>query len=142
MSGKANIKENEEGEGVREGGREGGKREEFMIATIFVIFPPPVVSRKDTPLSEVFNHDFWGVPLSDPESHKSYRPLVVLTFRWNRMIHGMWPPGFHATNILLHALVSLLYLQFCSRIGIPPWTSLMASLLFTLHPIHAEAVSH
>ena len=45
MSGKANIKENEEGEGVREG----GKREKFMIATIFVIFPPPVVSRKDTP---------------------------------------------------------------------------------------------
>ncbi len=38
MSGKANIKENEEGEGVREGGREGGKREEFMIANNICYF--------------------------------------------------------------------------------------------------------
>ncbi|CAH0669236.1 unnamed protein product [Spodoptera exigua] len=43
------------------------------------------------------------------QSHKSYRPLTVLTFRWNYAIHGLQPAGYHLVNLLLHALVSLLY---------------------------------
>ncbi len=35
----------------------------------------------ETPVSEVFVHDYWGRPLTDPRSHKSYRPLTTLTFR-------------------------------------------------------------
>jgi hypothetical protein len=34
-----------------------------------------------TPISQLFRNDFWGRPLSSAESHKSYRPLTVLTFR-------------------------------------------------------------
>lgn len=34
-----------------------------------------------TPLSHVFLNDYWGKPMSDPLSHKSYRPLTILTFR-------------------------------------------------------------
>lgn len=30
----------------------------------------------------VFKNDFWGTPMSDPASHKSYRPLTTLSFRW------------------------------------------------------------
>ena len=26
-------------------------------------------------------NDFWGTSMADPHSHKSYRPLTVLTFR-------------------------------------------------------------
>jgi len=33
------------------------------------------------PLSDVFLHDFWGSQLASNTSHKSYRPLTVLTFR-------------------------------------------------------------
>jgi len=32
-------------------------------------------------LSDVFLHDFWGSQLTSSTSHKSYRPLTVLTFR-------------------------------------------------------------
>ena len=32
-------------------------------------------------LSDVFLHDFWGSQLTLSTSHKSYRPLTVLTFR-------------------------------------------------------------
>jgi len=32
-------------------------------------------------LSDAFRHDFWGSRLSSNTSHKSYRPLTVLTFR-------------------------------------------------------------
>ncbi|KAG8312002.1 hypothetical protein J6590_031465 [Homalodisca vitripennis] len=30
---------------------------------------------------QLFANDFWGTPLSDPRSHKSYRPLTTLSFR-------------------------------------------------------------
>ena len=79
--------------------------------------------------------------MTSPESHKSYRPLTVLTFRWNRQLHDMDPLGFHAVNVLLHGLVSILFLLLLRRVGVPQMISLAAVLLFATHPIHTEAVS-
>ncbi len=31
--------------------------------------------------SGIWSNDFWGTALSDAKSHKSYRPLTVLSFR-------------------------------------------------------------
>lgn len=46
---------------------------------------PAVKLNKDVlainPIKELFNNDFWGTPMSDVNSHKSYRPLTTLTFR-------------------------------------------------------------
>lgn len=50
--------------------------------------------------------------LLQEQSHKSYRPLTVLTFRWNYAVHGLQPAGYHLVNLLLHALVSLLYYRY------------------------------
>lgn len=36
----------------------------------------------ETPLSLLFSHDFWGRTLNSSTSHKSYRPLTVITFRY------------------------------------------------------------
>uniref|UniRef100_A0A1I7WC46 Transmembrane and TPR repeat-containing protein 3 n=1 Tax=Heterorhabditis bacteriophora TaxID=37862 RepID=A0A1I7WC46_HETBA len=44
-----------------------------------------------TPLLEIFKNDFWGNPISNPGSHKSYRPLTTITFRLNRIIFGLKP---------------------------------------------------
>lgn len=35
----------------------------------------------DTHVSSVFHNDFWGTNMKSNLSHKSYRPLTVLTFR-------------------------------------------------------------
>lgn len=35
----------------------------------------------DNPVKEIFFNDFWGKPMTDSDSHKSYRPFTVLTFR-------------------------------------------------------------
>ena len=37
--------------------------------------------KPDTSLEKVFLHDFWGNRLSSNSSHKSYRPLTILTLR-------------------------------------------------------------
>ncbi|PSN56373.1 Transmembrane and TPR repeat-containing protein 3 [Blattella germanica] len=47
---------------------------------------PAVTQNKDvlglSPISHVFRNDFWGTAMSDINSHKSYRPLTTLTFRY------------------------------------------------------------
>ena len=41
-------------------------------------------------------------------SHKSYRPLTVLTFRLTHAIFGLNPVPFHIGNLILHNTVTLL----------------------------------
>ena len=45
------------------------------------------------------------------QSHKSYRPLCVLTFRWNYLLHQLRPTGYHLVNVALHALVCALFFR-------------------------------
>lgn len=35
-----------------------------------------------TPVIKIFSHDFWGTRLTNRASHKSYRPLTILSFRY------------------------------------------------------------
>lgn len=73
-------------------------------------------------------------------SHKSYRPLTVLTFRLNYLLSELSPATYHLFNVVLHAAVCILFLRFC-RLLMDRTTSLVAALLFAVHPIHTEAVS-
>ncbi|KAJ8787300.1 hypothetical protein J1605_005886 [Eschrichtius robustus] len=111
--------------------------------------------RAETPLGDLWHHDFWGNRLSSNTSHKSYRPLTVLTFRMNYYLSGGFHPvSFHVVNILLHSGVSILLvdvfsvlfggLQYTSkgrRLNLAPRSSLLAALLFAVHPVHTECVA-
>uniref|UniRef100_A0A8C0Z660 Protein O-mannosyl-transferase TMTC4 n=3 Tax=Canis lupus familiaris TaxID=9615 RepID=A0A8C0Z660_CANLF len=111
--------------------------------------------RADTPLGDLWHHDFWGSRLSSNTSHKSYRPLTVLTFRINYYLSGGFHPmSFHVINILLHGGISVLMvdvfsvlfggLQYTSkgrRLNLAPRSSLLAALLFAVHPVHTECVA-
>ncbi|CAB1346800.1 unnamed protein product [Coregonus sp. 'balchen'] len=116
-----------------------------------------IVNNKDlnpaTPLNNIWRNDFWGSNLSSNNSHKSYRPLTVLTFRLNYlMAGGLHPVGFHVLNIGLHSLISALMIDMFSillgglaydgngnRISHAPKASLLAGLLFAAHPVHTES---
>ena len=91
--------------------------------------------------SELFLHDFWGTDIGNPTSHKSYRPLCVATYRLNYLVHQLEPMGYHLVNVFLHALVCLLFVLFYGVVVGDVWSSLLAGLLFAVHPIHSEAVS-
>ncbi|KAL5004274.1 hypothetical protein ScPMuIL_017730 [Solemya velum] len=109
-----------------------------------------------SPLLDLFSHDFWGNKLDSKTSHKSYRPLTVLTFRWNYLLSGeLHPHGFHIANIILHGVVSVLMLCVFSLMfgGLTqdketqavlfqaPRASLLCTLLFAVHPVHTESVA-
>ena len=97
--------------------------------------------RSNTSWSNLLHNDFWGTPMSSPDSHKSYRPLTVATFRLNYMLHELQPLGYHLVNVLLHSAVCYLYVLLCGVVFSEVWPALIAGLLFAVHPIHTEAVS-
>ena len=53
---------------------------EFVHDDLVAIVRNPDVTEQN-PIMEVFVHDFWGREISDPRSHKSYRPFTTLSFR-------------------------------------------------------------
>ncbi|CAL8405487.1 unnamed protein product [Arctogadus glacialis] len=54
-------------------------RGEFVHDDVWAIVNNPDV-RPSASLRSVFTGDFWGKRMADNTSHKSYRPLCVLTF--------------------------------------------------------------
>ncbi|KAG8177684.1 hypothetical protein JTE90_021982 [Oedothorax gibbosus] len=96
--------------------------------------------RPTTPIFNLLRNDFWGTPIQKEQSHKSYRPLCVLTYRLNYYFHKLRPFGYHLTNILMHGIVSALYMRVCFMF-VPRNTAFVAALMFATHPIHSEAVT-
>ena len=92
--------------------------------------------------SDLLWHDFWGASMDSSTSHKSFRPLCVATFKLNYLLHELQPMGYHLVNVLLHSAVCFLYVQLCGVVFNRAWPALIAGLLFAVHPVHTEAVSH
>ena len=83
--------------------------------------------RPTSPLTNIFRNDFWGVSMQAEQSHKSYRPLCVLSFRLNYLLQGLSPLGYHLVNLELHVLVTLLYHVVTSQY-VGPDTSFISAI--------------
>jgi hypothetical protein len=86
--------------------------------------------------------DFYRVYRGDP-THSYYRPLVTLSAGIDYSVWGPNPFGGHLTNLLLALACGLLV--YGIAVSLPPQAAtgtfaLLAGLLFTLHPLHPEAV--
>ncbi|XP_064011708.1 protein O-mannosyl-transferase TMTC1 isoform X1 [Pogoniulus pusillus] len=80
--------------------------------------------------------------MAENTSHKSYRPLCVLTFKLNILLAGMNPFYFHAVNVTLHWLVTLVLMYTCDRAVFKDCRlAFVTALFFAVHPIHTEAVT-
>lgn len=70
-----------------------------------------------------------------------YRPLAIAGYAVQWALGDGAPWIFHAVNVALHALVSLLVFVFLRRCA-EPFTALFGALLFAVHPLHTEAVAN
>lgn len=79
--------------------------------------------------------DIWTLRGATPQ----YYPLVHSTFWVEFQTWGLWAPGYHATNLLLHIGVCLLWWLLLTRLGLSR-IAYLAALVYAVHPIHVETV--
>ena len=89
----------------------------------------------------------WGRLFFPGSSFHYYRPVLHLSFLFDRFVFGSSSVFLHFNNILLHTingvLVFLIVRQLIQtfRSSVSSYVPLMASLLFVLHPINTEPVN-
>jgi len=120
------------------------------------------INGPDVPLKTIFTNDYWGRPMNSPSSHKSWRPLTVLSFRWLRPSKNI-PAGYQLLvhrlfNIITHAAISelvgglavelvkgFLPLSASSSSSVDNYITLLfviTKALFVLHPTHVEVTAN
>ncbi len=87
-----------------------------------------------------FTTDVWR--FNDPRNVSNYyRPVHMLLHTAGYSVSGLDPAGYHAINIVFHAICSCLVALIGFRISRSQWLGLTSGLIFALHPIHAESVA-
>jgi tetratricopeptide (TPR) repeat protein len=70
-----------------------------------------------------------------------YRPIFLLWFRLQYVVFGLHPWGWHLCTVLCHVGVTLLVYFTGVRLLEDRLAALFTTLIFGLHPTHAEAVA-
>ncbi len=88
-------------------------------------------------LGVIFTHDFFGHQ-EDDLVYGYFRPLVTLSYALDYAIWQANPFGFHLTNVLLHALSSMLVAVVLLKMSFSRGVALASALIFAVHPLHSE----
>ncbi len=70
-----------------------------------------------------------------------YYPLTLTSFWLEYRAWGDRPSGYHATNVVLHAINALLVVFVARSLGLARWPSIAAGLLFGIHPLQVASVA-
>ncbi len=79
--------------------------------------------------------------------YHTWAPATILSYAVDHAVFGMRPSGYHLTNVLLHALCTvLLYLLLCRILspvdpGAAALPATFAAALFAIHPVQVESVA-
>lgn len=91
-------------------------------------------------LARALTQDFW---VTDTESGHSryYRPLVTISYMIDYVIHGMYPGGYHLSNILAHIAVAASLFTLLIMLSVSPLTAAVCVLVWGVHPNLGESVA-
>ena len=71
----------------------------------------------------------------------NWHPLTHWSLMLDHRFYGLNPWGYHLTNVLLHAINTVLVFLVLRRMTGATWRSLMVAGLFGLHPLRVESVA-
>mmetsp|Transcript_8971 Transcript_8971/g.19383 ORF Transcript_8971/g.19383 Transcript_8971/m.19383 type:complete len:704 (+) Transcript_8971:211-2322(+) len=104
---------------------------------------------------QIFSNDYWGRPMNSPSSHKSWRPLTVLSFRYlkgpfvNLATQSAQQLTVHRlVNAACHAAAGEVVGQLATQLFVVDqnetalWLHLITKILFCLHPTHVEVTAN
>ena len=74
-----------------------------------------------------------------PQTYAAYFPMVNTTLRFEHMLWGLHPAGYHFVNILLHCINALLVWTVLRRLAMPG--SWLAAAIWAIHPVNVESVA-
>ena len=110
----------------------------FALDDEFIILRNDAVHGLDR-VDEALSSPYWP---GAPGRIAMYRPVTSASFALEWDLWGAERPGgYHATNVLLHAVVSVLVLLVLNVLaGSGP--AIAGAALFAVHPVHVEAVAN
>lgn len=108
---------------------------DFVLDDVALVRDNPLI-RDVAGIPRLFSENYWA----PHDQLNLYRPLTVASFAVNRALLGPEPRGFHAVNLVLHALTSVLLLAVALRLGTGLPGAFVAALLFATHPLHTEPI--
>ncbi len=82
----------------------------------------------------------YGGTLADPDVLNGRRPAVLASYFIDRALYGLRPAGWRATNLALHLANALLLAGLVRRLTGRRELSVLAAVLFALHPVLVEPV--
>jgi tetratricopeptide (TPR) repeat protein len=71
----------------------------------------------------------------------AWQPLTWLSHALDCQIYGLQPRGHHVTNLILHALNSILAFLVLRQLTGAFWRSAVVAAFFAWHPLHVEVVA-
>jgi len=94
----------------------------------------------DWSIASIFGSDLWADSGAGEVASGYYRPLVLLSFAFDRAVFGLNPLGFHVHSLIWHLLAVLGLYRLC-RGMIGKDAAFVGACLFALHPAQSEVVS-
>lgn len=95
-------------------------------------------------LVRAFSNDVWSFQrgtLTADIPPPYYRPLFTAYLTVNYQLFGLWEPGWHIVNLLVHTGATVLVYFLIKRLSRNALVATFAALLFGIHPAHVESVS-
>jgi tetratricopeptide (TPR) repeat protein len=118
----------------------GSLRNGFVWDDNYQIVKNPFL-HSDQPVTKLLFSDVWGYVRGGQEGVSNYyRPLQMLTYRFTNDVAGMQAAAFHGVNLLFQFLASFAGYLVMYRLTKRANLALAAAVIFTLHPLHSEAV--
>jgi protein O-mannosyl-transferase len=115
---------------------------EFVLDDIGIIVENPLI-RDVGNIGKIFTTNYWsrGQKGSAGIDPGLYRPLTVFSYAVDYSFGRLNPTGYHIVNSILHTITSLLLFLVALDILASPMAAFAAAAIFTVHPVHTEAVT-